>query len=223
MVLKNRSKKLIFELIIIVLYFTSGMILKNLLKNSFRNYDNIVLYLFLKNVVLSIVFVFFSLFFLKNDRNDRTFFKIVVITVSAFVFMEVIRNFMINNLIRYLFSFESQTAISAISTINGSYLYIVDLVIFTPIVEEMVFRKAFFGGLYNLHDGCNRYLKFITAFLVSGIFFCSIHDGIFVPSSISYLFGSLVYSLLYLHTKSIIPSIVVHGAHNLVFVAMVLL
>lgn len=214
----KKTKEFIFYIIFILLFYISDISLMYILKKGVYISNEISRYVLIKNIILSIIFVFISLFFVKKSKSNKSILKIIVVTILAFFFMEFVRKFIINNLVVYFFNFRSSNSIFVGKLIRENYLYIFNLIILTPIVEEFVFRKAIFGCLYDLYLGCNKYVRFMTAFLISGILFCSIHDGVFAPSSISYLFGSLIYSSLYLYSKSIIPSVVIHGLHNLVFV-----
>lgn len=222
MALKNKTKEFVLGIVVILLYLISDMVLKNMSKDIYDT-DKILMYSFIKNFILSVIFILFSLFLVKKHKNNIGVLKIAIITILAFVFMEIIRIFVIGNFIKYFFHFESKNSIFMENLVKSNYYFVFETIVLIPIVEEFVFRKAIFGDLYDLHQGCNKYVRFMTSFLISGIFFCSIHDGVFAPSAISHLFGSLIYSSLYLYTKSIIPSIIAHGLHNSVFVIVTLL
>ena len=47
------------------------------------------------------------------------------------------------------------------------------------IFEELVYRRILFGYLYDLHSGCNKYIRIITSMIISSIIFGSTHDGVF--------------------------------------------
>ena len=78
------------------------------------------------------------------------------------------------------------------------------------IYEEMVYRRILFGYLYDLHSGCNKYIRIITSVIVSSIIFGSIHDGVFHLAMIQYIIYGISFSSIYLYTKRISASIMVH-------------
>lgn len=84
-----------------------------------------------------------------------------------------------------------------------------------PILEEIVYRQLLFGYLYDLHSGCNKYIRFITASIVSSIVFGSIHNGAFHPYMLYYVTTGIILSSLYVYTKRLSSPIIVHILHNL--------
>ena len=85
-----------------------------------------------------------------------------------------------------------------------------------PILEEIVYRQLLFGYLYDLHSGCNKYIRFITASIVSSIVFGSIHNGVFHPYMLYYVTTSIILSCLYVYTKRLSSPIIVHILINLI-------
>ena len=83
------------------------------------------------------------------------------------------------------------------------------------IYEEMVYRRILFGYLYDLHSGCNKYIRIITSVIVSSIIFGSIHDGVFHLAMIQYIIYGISFSAIYLYTKRISASIMVHVLINI--------
>ena len=83
------------------------------------------------------------------------------------------------------------------------------------IYEEMVYRRILFGYLYDLHSGCNKYIRIITSVIVSSIIFGSIHDGVFHLAMIQYIIYGISFSSIYLYTKRIGASIMVHILINI--------
>ncbi|WBB33579.1 CPBP family intramembrane metalloprotease [Parvimonas micra] len=84
-----------------------------------------------------------------------------------------------------------------------------------PILEEIVYRQLLFGYLYDLHSRCNKYIRFITASIISSIIFGSIHDGVFHPYMLFYVTTGIILSSLYVYTKRLSSPIIVHILHNL--------
>lgn len=85
-----------------------------------------------------------------------------------------------------------------------------------PILEEIVYRQLLFGYLYDLHSGCNKYIRFITATIVSSIVFGSIHNGVFHPYMLYYVTSGMILSGLYIYTKRLSSPIIVHILINLI-------
>ena len=83
------------------------------------------------------------------------------------------------------------------------------------IYEELVYRRILFGYLYDLHSGCNKYIRIITSIIVSSIIFGSIHDGVFHLAMIQYIIYGISFSAIYLYTKRISASIMVHVLINI--------
>ena len=83
------------------------------------------------------------------------------------------------------------------------------------IYEELVYRRILFGYLYDLHSGCNKNVRIITAIIISTIIFGSIHDGVFHLAMIQYIIYGISFSAIYLYTKRISASIMVHVLINI--------
>ena len=88
------------------------------------------------------------------------------------------------------------------------------------IYEEMVYRRILFGYLYDLHSGCNKYIRIITSVIVSSIIFGSIHDGVFHLAMIQYIIYGISFSAIYLYTKRISSAITVHILVNIFIIIM---
>lgn len=106
---------------------------------------------------------------------------------------------------------------NAIKTAKAVSIYRnIDSVFVAPIFEEIVFRQILFGYLYDLHSGCNKYIRFITATIVSSIVFGSIHNGVFHPYMLYYVTSGIILSSLYVYTKRLSSPIIVHILINLI-------
>ena len=86
------------------------------------------------------------------------------------------------------------------------------------IYEELVYRRILFGYLYDLHSGCNKNVRIITAIIISTIIFGSIHDGVFHLAMIQYIIYGISFSAIYLYTKRISASIMVHVLINILLI-----
>lgn len=84
-------------------------------------------------------------------------------------------------------------------------IMILAIVVFGPILEELVFRRVIFGSLIQ------KYNFFVSA-LVSGIVFAAIH--LEFEHIILYTICGFVFAFLYYKTKRIITSIIAHMMLN---------
>lgn len=87
--------------------------------------------------------------------------------------------------------------------------------VFISAFEELVFRQVLFGYLYDLHSGCNKYVRFITSAIISSIIFGAGHDGVFHIAMIKYMIYGLSFSFVYFYTKRIGVAMAVHIFVNL--------
>jgi uncharacterized protein len=78
-------------------------------------------------------------------------------------------------------------------------------VIFAPLLEEIVFRRVIFGGLYQKTN-------FIIAALISGLIFAAVHGEL--QHLLIYLAPGLVFSFVYYKTKRLITPMISHLLMN---------
>jgi membrane protease YdiL (CAAX protease family) len=119
------------------------------------------------------------------------------------------------------FVFENSDTSNSIIELNGVTRFIVSLVVtpmIVPIIEETIYRAII---LSSITEGSLKNKKFVKvlAVLTSVVFFASVHfQGLSSFSDIFVLlwtgFIALVSSIFYLKTRSIYPSIVLHGFYN---------
>ncbi|UDI77891.1 CPBP family intramembrane metalloprotease [Staphylococcus taiwanensis] len=90
-------------------------------------------------------------------------------------------------------------------------VFIILISIVGPILEEFVFRKVFFGEIYNKIKG-NRIVAFLIASIVSSLLFALAHNDI---KFIFIYFGmGMLFSLAYVMTKRIAVPIIIHMLQN---------
>ena len=112
------------------------------------------------------------------DNSDKISFKKSTIIIFLTLVFSIIIFYLLTYIIYDVFgtSVNSLTAIYVTEMyMQNKYVYVV-FVFFTVFFEEVVYRKLLFGYLYDLHSGCNRYVRFITSLLVSAIIFGAIRD-----------------------------------------------
>lgn len=86
-----------------------------------------------------------------------------------------------------------------------SPIIIISMVIFAPILEEMIFRRVLFGGLYQKTN-------FIIAALVSALIFAAVHGEL--QHTLIYMAPALVFSFIYYKTKRLLAPILGHLLMN---------
>lgn len=155
-----------------------------------------------------------------DNSEKMDFKKSIIISILVFVF---------TILIIYLASYiESILKLEGYSlnakNIRGTERLNLIVSLFTmslvSIYEELVYRRILFGYLYDLHSGCNKYIRIITSVIVSSIIFGSIHDGVFHLAMIQYIIYGISFSAIYLYTKRISASITVHILVNIFIIIM---
>ena len=100
----------------------------------------------------------------------------------------------------------SQNTNALITVFHHSPIYLLDIVIATPIVEELIFRKIFFGNL-------TYYFKpWIAAIISSFLFVIAHHDGHFL----TYFVMGCIFEFIYYKAHDIRASMIAHAGLNLI-------
>lgn len=86
-----------------------------------------------------------------------------------------------------------------------SPIIIVSMVIFAPLLEEILFRRVLFGGLYQKTN-------FIVAALVSAIVFAAVHGEL--EHLLIYMAPAIVFSYTYYRTKRLLAPMISHLLMN---------
>lgn len=168
--------------------------------------------------------VIFSSFFMKNVNsieiglkpNFQRNIKIFIISLSVIILSSYFINYCL------LYFFESYTGSSKSSFFYNeySYIYYVFLTFFSAHTEEIIYRKYFFGILYDLFEGCNENVKFLTSSLISGIIFGWLHDGFFNYGMIYYVIISVIFSYQYKCCKNIYLVGLTHHMMNIILMGL---
>lgn len=96
---------------------------------------------------------------------------------------------------------------------NSPLLTIILAVIISPIIEELVFRKAI-KNIFN-----NKYLFIIISSLIFGLLhISSIRDINELLFSIPYIIMGISFAITYQKTNNIFTSIILHSSYNLVLI-----
>ena len=86
-----------------------------------------------------------------------------------------------------------------------SPIVIISMVLFAPLLEELVFRRVIFGGIYMKSN-------FWIATIVSAVVFAAVHNEL--EHLFIYTMPALVFAYLYYRTKSILTPMIAHGLMN---------
>ena len=86
-----------------------------------------------------------------------------------------------------------------------SPIIIISMVLFAPILEEFIFRRVLFGGLYQKTN-------FVIAALVSALIFAAVHGEL--QHILIYTAPALVFSYIYYKTKRLLAPIIAHLLMN---------
>ena len=86
-----------------------------------------------------------------------------------------------------------------------SPIIIISMVIFAPLLEEIIFRRVLFGGLY-------RKTNFIIAALISAVVFAAVHGEL--HHLLIYMAPALVFSYIYYRTKRLLAPMLAHLLMN---------
>ena len=97
-----------------------------------------------------------------------------------------------------------------------NYLNYIFITLFSAYAEEIIYRGYFFGTLYDIFNGTDKYVRFFTASLVSGIIFGVLHEWLFDYRMIQYVFMSIVLSYQYKYCKNIYIVGFTHHCVNIV-------
>lgn len=157
-----------------------------------------------------------SLLILRKDiinelrNNNSTFGKIIGWSIIG-VFMAFIAQFITGSIEMYLLKIDSGSENTAeiMNIINASTIFLFIPAIFAPILEELVFRKIIFGSLY-------KRMNFFWAAILSSLAFGVVHLDL--THILIYTGMGLVFSYLYVKTKTIIVPILVHMGMNTITV-----
>lgn len=216
----NNFKKWILPVLIFVFFeFCYSKKVRGLLpKYGFKDF---ALIYFVANSLMAIVFIIIIYFVFKNKLNSIdsskkiSLLKSVLISIITFIISFFVIERIIGIIIYYIFGQVNSHNGNLIEISQKSSIFAVfEVILAGPILEEIVYRRILFGYLYDLHSGCNKYVRFITSVAVSSIIFGSIHNGVFHPYMLYYVTTGAVCASVYLYTKRISSSIIIHCLTN---------
>ncbi|QXE02285.1 CPBP family intramembrane glutamic endopeptidase [Terribacillus sp. DMT04] len=103
----------------------------------------------------------------------------------------------------------SQNTSNIIDAIQSVPAFVIIVVVFAPILEEIIFRKIIFGEIY-------KRTNFFVAVLISALLFGVVHGDLL--HLLQYFVMGVIFATLYVQTKRIIVPIITHGLMNLMVV-----
>ncbi len=162
----------------------------------------------------------------KRQQTGEIFAKVGIGVL--YIYGMNIAMLVVGNIFNDLFNVPDQISANQLS-INQAlaspyfFLTIIMAVVCAPIVEELVFRKSFFGLIKNQ----------TTALIISSLVFGAIHisteliEGnllLAISNSLSYIGGGLILGFIYMQNKkNIYVNILVHAVYNLIGVIITVL
>ena len=214
-------KKWILPIIILISYkFLFYKMISYIVINRAGDFSKSIL---IGNFIVAIILFLLIKFIFKGklnsiDSSEKMDLKksIVISIVVLFLTIGIIYGVMwIQSVIFSHIGLNSSNADAITKEFKSNPLPVVGLSFVTSTLEELVYRQLLFGYLYDLFSGCNKYIRFITASIVSSIVFGSIHNGVFHPYMLFYVTSGIILSSLYVYTKRLSSPIIVHILHNL--------
>lgn len=166
--------------------------------------------LFLTNVCAAILFIII----IPRKKNFFKVFQGKPATISTTILWGIVAFFlalfgqMIAGLIEtVLFGVEPGSDNTAVlsSIAKVSPIIIISMVIFAPILEEIIFRRVLFGGIYRLTN-------FWTAAFLSALVFALVHNEL--EHTLVYMAPALAFSFVYYKSKRLLAPIIGHFLMN---------
>lgn len=151
------------------------------------------------------------------NKSKFSFLKSVGSGIVFFLVMILLQLFLgiILQILGIFFGFDARSANTTeiAGLVKQQPLFILFVVFFAPVLEELVFRKAIFGYLYDILSENGEKLRFLTASILTGVIFGIPHDG-FSPQLVVYIIMSMVFSYAYRLSSNIVAPIVAHMLMN---------
>ncbi len=165
--------------------------------------------LFISNALAAIVFI---LFIVRNKKFLPIFKEKKATTGNAILwgfigFFLVMGGQMLAAAIESLFGItpgsDNTAVLSEIAKVSP--IIIISIVVFAPFLEEIVFRRILFGGVYQKTN-------FWIAAIVSALIFAAMHNEF--EHLLMYMAPGLIFSYLYYRTKRLLTPIIAHLLMN---------
>lgn len=170
------------------------------------------------------VIIIFSSLFLRNvnsiEKNSEKFkiksLKKYLLSVIITLTLIIVFGIVLTKLLYYFKISGDSYGKTDYFAFQYTYLNYVFITLFSAYAEEIIFRGYVFGTLYDVFKGTDKYVRFLTASLISGIIFGILHEGLFDYRMIQYVFMSIVLSYQYKYCKNIYVVGFTHHCVNIV-------
>lgn len=166
-------------------------------------------------IISFVVALMITLLLLRHDDDPLARGKMglmyTILWMFLGVFLAMFAQAIAANIEMHLFGINpgSENTQRLVDIAKAAPLFILVTSIFGPILEEIVFRKIFFGSLY-------KRFNFFVAAIISSLIFATVHFDF--HHILIYTSMGIVFSFLYVHTKRIIVPIVAHVMMNTIVI-----
>ena len=218
--MKIDIKKFIKYIIIMLIYFVSELVFIPLFDiNNLTSKDECVLTL-LSSILCSMILILIYRKDLIKDmksfkKNYRTILKTSITYWLIGYLLLTVSTALVTNIIHYIGN--NQSTLEGLINTNKLYM-IISVTIFSPFVEEMIFRKS-------IRDFCKSDLLFM---IISGLIFGYMHvmsETVLINYLliIPYAIFGYIFAKAYVETDNIFTSIIMHMIHNTFAIVLLLL
>lgn len=174
------------------------------------NFHGVAFSLFITNLAAAIVFFLFIFrgknFFKVFDGKPSSFSATILWGILAF-FLALFGQMLAGVLNMFLFGVEPGSDNTAILSdiAKISPIIIISMVIFAPLLEEIIFRRVLFGGLYHKTN-------FWIATIVSALVFAVVHMEL--ENTLVYMAPAFAFSFVYYKSKRLLAPMIGHFLMN---------
>lgn len=222
--MNNRIKKILKSIGVILLLLTFSSLFFMLLNINIETLSDkqYLIYYSISNIILLEIYICIYYKTLLNDLNffrkklSKNIFTSFKYWLMGFIFM-YISNLILTHILKMNIA-NNEIAIRDFINISP-ILMIFNTIIFSPITEELAFRKS-------IKDAINNKWLYI---LISGLLFGLLHIITYIDSPLSLLYiipyGSfgITFAILYQKTNNIYSTITMHTMHNTIAIIIYLL
>lgn len=225
--MKNIKRSIIIGFIVLYLILMSGQ-MENLVafinKGKMYSWGMDFLNVVRKYEISFYVIIIISSLFLRNvnsiEKNKEKFkinnLKKYILSILISLTLIIVFGIVLTKLLYHFKISGDSYGKTDYFAFQYNYLNYIFITLFSAYAEEIIYRGYFFGTLYDIFNGTDKYVRFFTASLVSGIIFGVLHEGLFDYRMIQYVFMSIVLSYQYKYCKNIYIVGFTHHCVNIV-------
>ena len=218
--MKIDIKKFIKYIIIMLIYFVSELVFIPLFDiNNLTSKDECVLTLLSSILCSMILILIYRKDLIKDMKSFKKNYKTILKTSITYwligYLLLTVSTALVTNIIHYIGN--NQSTLEGLINTNKLYM-ILSVTIFSPFVEEMIFRKS-------IRDFCKSDLLFM---IISGLIFGYMHvmsETVLINYLliIPYAIFGYIFAKAYVETDNIFTSIIMHMIHNTFAIVLLLL